>query len=61
MDFNHELAGRDLVYDVEVTEVIDDDDEKIKSMIELHYSNHNVDIDKTEIEIVDADANIKID
>ncbi|WP_459538662.1 FKBP-type peptidyl-prolyl cis-trans isomerase, partial [Methanobrevibacter sp.] len=59
VDFNHELAGRDLVYDVEVTEVIDDDDEKIKSMIELHYSNPNVDIDKTEIDIVDGVANIK--
>ena len=61
VDFNHELAGRDLVYDVEVTEVIDDDDEKIKSMIELHYSNPNVDIDKTEIDIVDGVANIKLD
>ena len=37
VDFNHELAGRDLVYDVEVTEIIEDDEEKIKSMIELHY------------------------
>ena len=36
VDFNHELAGRDLVYDVEVTEIIEDDEEKIKSMIELH-------------------------
>ena len=33
VDFNHELAGRDLVYDVEVTEIIEDDEEKIKSMI----------------------------
>ena len=61
VDFNHELAGRDLVYDVEVTEIIDDDNEKIKSMIELHYSNPNVDIDKTEIDIADGVANIKLD
>ena len=61
VDFNHELAGKDLIYDVEVTEVIEDDDEKIKSMIELHYSNPNVDIDKTEIDIVDGVANIKLD
>ena len=61
VDFNHELAGKDLVYDVEVTEVIDDEEEKIKSMIELHYSNPNVDIDKTEIDIVDGVANIKLD
>jgi peptidylprolyl isomerase/FKBP-type peptidyl-prolyl cis-trans isomerase SlyD len=61
VDFNHELAGRDLVYDVEVTEIIDDEAEKIKSMIELHYSNPNVDIDKTEIDIADGVANIKLD
>ena len=61
VDFNHELAGRDLVYDVEVTEIIQDEEEKIKSMIELHYSNPNVDIDKTEIDIEDGVANIKLD
>ena len=61
VDFNHELAGRDLVYDVEVTEIIEDEEEKIKSMIELHYSNPNVDIDKTEIDIEDGVANIKLD
>jgi peptidylprolyl isomerase/FKBP-type peptidyl-prolyl cis-trans isomerase SlyD len=61
VDFNHELAGRDLVYDVEVTEIIEDEAEKIKSMIELHYSNPNVDVDKTEIDIVDGVANIKLD
>lgn len=61
VDFNHELAGKDLVYDVEVCEIIEDEAEKIKSMIELHYSNPNVDVDKTEIDIVDGVANIKLD
>ena len=61
VDFNHELAGKDLVYDVEITEIIEDVDEKIKSMIELHYSNPNVDIDNTEIDIADGVANIKLD
>ena len=61
VDFNHPLAGKDLVYDVEVTEIIEDNDDKIKSMIELHYSNHNVDIDKTEIEIEDGIVNIQLD
>lgn len=61
VDFNHELAGKDLIYDVEVTEIIEDEEEKIKSMIELHYSNPNVDLDKTEIDIVDGVANIKLD
>ena len=53
--------GSDLIYDVEVTEIIDNPEDKIKSMIELHYSNPNVDIEKTEIDIVDGVANIKLD
>ena len=61
VDFNHPLAGKDLIYDVEVTEIIEDNEEKIKSMIELHYSNPNVDVEKTEIDIVDGVANIKLD
>ena len=61
VDLNHELAGKDLIYDVEVTEIIADEEDKIKSMIELHYANPNVDIDKTEIDIVDGVANIKLD
>ena len=55
------LAGKDLVYDVEVCEIIEDNEDKIKSMIELHYSNPNVDIEKTEIDIVDGVANIQLD
>ncbi len=61
VDFNHELAGKDLIYDVQVTEIIADEEEKIKSMIELHYSNPNVDVEKTQIDIVDGVANIKLD
>ena len=56
-----EVAGKDLVYDVEVCEIIEDNEDKIKSMIELHYSNPNVDIEKTEIDIVDGVANIQLD
>ena len=61
VDFNHELAGKDLIYDVEVTEIIEDEEEKIKSMIELHYANPNVDIDNTIIDIKDGVANIQLD
>ena len=61
VDFNHPLAGKDLIYEIEVTEIIEDNDEKIKSMIELHYSNPNVDIEKTEIEINDGVVNIQLD
>ena len=61
VDFNHPLAGKDLVYDVEVTEIIEDNEEKIKSMIELHYSNPNMDLEKTEISIEDGVVNIQLD
>jgi peptidylprolyl isomerase/FKBP-type peptidyl-prolyl cis-trans isomerase SlyD len=61
VDFNHPLAGKDLVYDVEVTEIIEDNEDKIKSMIELHYSNPNVDLEKTEISIEDGIVNIQLD
>ena len=61
VDFNHPLAGKDLVYEVQVTEIIEDAEEKIKSMIELHYNNPNVDIEKTEIEIEDGIVNIQLD
>ncbi len=61
VDFNHPLAGKDLIYDVEVTEIIEDSEEKIKSMIELHYSNPNVDLEKTEISIEDGVVNIQLD
>ncbi|MDL2246995.1 peptidylprolyl isomerase [Methanobrevibacter sp. OttesenSCG-928-K11] len=61
VDFNHELAGKDLVYDFEVVEVIEDDEEKIKSMIQLHYAYPNMDIDKTEITFDGKVVNIKLD
>ena len=61
VDFNHELAGKDLIYDVEIDEIIEDDEDKIKSMIELHYANPNVDVNNTEIDIVDGVVNIKLD
>ncbi|MBQ9026814.1 MAG: peptidylprolyl isomerase [Methanobrevibacter sp.] len=61
VDFNHPLAGKDLIYDVEVTEIIEDNEEKIKSMIELHYANPNVDLEKTEISIEDGVVNIQLD
>jgi len=61
VDFNHPLAGKDVVYDVEVIEIIEDTDEKIKSMIELHYSNPNADIDNTVIEINDGVLDIQLD
>ncbi|MBE6500254.1 MAG: peptidylprolyl isomerase [Methanobrevibacter thaueri] len=61
VDFNHELAGKDLVYDIEVVEVMDDVNDKVKAMIEFRSSNPNMDVDKTEIELNDGVLNIKLD
>jgi peptidylprolyl isomerase len=33
VDFNHRLAGRTLIYDLEVTKKLDDENEKVRSLI----------------------------
>ncbi|ADC47751.1 peptidyl-prolyl cis-trans isomerase [Methanobrevibacter ruminantium M1] len=61
VDFNHDLAGKNLEYDVTVVELIEDDEEKIKSMIELHYSYPNMDYDNIEIKFDGSTVSIKLD
>lgn len=61
VDFNHDLAGKNLEYSIVISDIIDDDEEKIKSMIQLHYSYPNMDLDKTEIKIDDDKVSIKLD
>ncbi|MDP1551879.1 MAG: peptidylprolyl isomerase [Methanobacteriaceae archaeon] len=61
VDFNHELAGKTLKYDVELKEITTDDLEKVKSMIKLHYPNPNLDVSKTEITFEDGKVIISMD
>lgn len=61
VDFNHNLAGKDIVYDVVIEGVIDDDTEKIKGLIDLYYGNPNMDVEKTEVVIEDGVAKITLD
>lgn len=61
VDFNHELAGKDLIYDIKVIDIIEDDEDKIKSLIELHYPSANMNIDNTKIEIDGNTVNITLD
>lgn len=61
VDFNHELAGKTLEYEVEIKEITTDDLEKIKSMIKLHYPNPSLDIEKTEITMEDGKVVIVMD
>jgi FKBP-type peptidyl-prolyl cis-trans isomerase SlyD len=61
VDFNHELAGKNLEYQVKVEEIIEDDTEKVKAMIELHYPNPNLDPEKHTIRVEDGKAVIYMD
>ena len=61
VDFNHELAGKNLKYNIRVVKEIEDDIDKVKSMIELHYSAPNLDSDKHDIQIVDGVVRIAMD
>ena len=60
VDFNHELAGKDLVYELEIVEAIEDNEEKIKGLIEVYYGNPNLNLDDVEIEFDDDVAKIKL-
>jgi FKBP-type peptidyl-prolyl cis-trans isomerase 2 len=61
VDFNHELAGKTLNYDLTIADIVEDETEKVKSMIALHYAYPNMDIDKTEIEFDGDTIKIKLD
>lgn len=61
LDFNHELAGKNLEYQVKVAEIIEDDLDKIKSLIDLHYPNANLDSEKHQVEIEDDKVVIALD
>jgi FKBP-type peptidyl-prolyl cis-trans isomerase 2 len=61
VDFNHELAGKNLQYHIKVEKIITDDEEKIRSMINLHYPNPNIDLDNHKILIEDEKVVIQMD
>ncbi|MDR2545820.1 MAG: peptidylprolyl isomerase [Methanobrevibacter sp.] len=62
VDFNHTFAGKTLEYDLHIVEVIEDDEGKVKSMIELHYPQQpKFDLDKTEVSIGGKTVTIKLD
>ncbi len=54
VDFNHEFAGKTLVYDVEIEKIIEDDVEKVYGIIELQYPNPNMKPEDHEVKIEDG-------
>lgn len=61
VDFNHRLAGKDIIYDFVIEDKIEDDVEKIKGLIDLYYGNPNINLEKTEVEIEEGVAKITLD
>ncbi|HHT18403.1 MAG: FKBP-type peptidyl-prolyl cis-trans isomerase [Euryarchaeota archaeon] len=61
LDFNHELAGKNLEYQVKVVGIIEDDAEKVKSLIELHYRTPNLDSEKHQVDIEEDKIVITMD
>lgn len=56
VDFNHPLAGKDLIYKVKINKVVDDDKEKLKSLLKLHLH-----IKDAEIEIKENAASLRLE
>lgn len=61
VDFNHELAGKNLHYQIKVEKLIEDDLEKVRSMIDLHYPNPSIESDQHQIKIEDGTVIINMD
>ncbi|MAG91890.1 peptidylprolyl isomerase [Candidatus Woesearchaeota archaeon] len=55
VDFNHPLAGKDLVYDVKINKIIDDDAEKLKALLKVHLH-----VKDPKIEIKEGSAHISL-
>ncbi len=54
VDFNHPMAGKDVVYNVKVKRIIDDNKEKLNSLVKLRFG-----IKDAQIELKDTSADIK--
>lgn len=61
VDFNHELAGKNLTYNVKVEKIIADDEEKIRSMISLHFPSPGIDPENHKVTIEDGKVTIQMD
>lgn len=54
VDFNHPLAGKDLIYEIKINRIVEDGREKLGSLLKMHLG-----IKDAEIELKDGSASIK--
>lgn len=54
VDFNHPLSGKDLVYEVEVLEKVEDDEEKAKQIFRYRLGHGDIEFDGDEV-VIDHD------
>jgi len=48
VDFNHPLAGKDLIYNVKINKIVEDNKEKIKSLLKMHLKIKDAEIELKE-------------
>lgn len=48
VDFNHPLAGKELVYNVSIKRIVEDDSEKLKSLLKMHLQLKDARVDVKE-------------
>ncbi|MDD5331658.1 MAG: peptidylprolyl isomerase [Candidatus Nanoarchaeia archaeon] len=51
IDFNHPLAGKELVYDVRINKIIENEEEKVKEFFDFHF-HVSVEVEKKEDKLV---------
>ncbi len=44
IDYNHRLAGKTIMYDLEVTKLLDSDDARSKAVVDNGFADYNVDV-----------------
>jgi len=57
VDFNHPLAGKELIYDFKVNKIIEDDEEKLNALLKLQLNLKDI---KTEIKEGNATVSLSI-